>query len=75
MLNLDKRLPNSLLPNIFTVPDKKESTTPIIETAEVTCEDYNFNTTGKQLLVYYTCICISCGRICLTMICIFNYNT
>lgn len=47
MLNLDKRLPNSLLPNIFTVPDKKESITPIIETAEVTCEDYNFNTTGK----------------------------
>lgn len=47
MLNLDKRLPNSLLPNIFTVLKKKESTTPIIETAEATCEDYNFNTTGK----------------------------
>lgn len=45
--NLDKRLPNSLLPNIFTVPNQKESTTPIIETAEATCEDYNFNTRGK----------------------------
>lgn len=47
MLNLDKRLPNSLLPNIFTVLKKQESTTPIIETAEATCEDYNLNSTGK----------------------------
>lgn len=47
MINLDKRLSNSLLPNIFTFPNKKESTTLTIESVEATCEDYNFNTTGK----------------------------
>lgn len=33
------------------VPNQKESTTPIIETAEATCEDYNFNTTGCNITI------------------------
>lgn len=47
MLNLDKRLLNFLLFNIFIVFDKKELIILIIEIVEVICEDYNFNIIGK----------------------------
>ncbi|XP_052679208.1 uncharacterized protein LOC128160011 isoform X2 [Crassostrea angulata] len=33
------------------VPNEKESTTPILESAEATCEDYNFNTTGCNITI------------------------